>query len=182
VVFLYSIVLFRLALAGYTPDAWPGYDPIIVPPVDRTTAALVYGMWAKLCVAAGLIPFFVARNGRAVKACQEQNYRAPAARGKACVDQATVGVATQAAGPRMSLGKRRWRHMSVLLKGAAPGIPAARSPLNEDLALLAIPVSAVARRSLRQAGARGRGGIASQAIVEQNAREWVGGRGCSAAP
>tara|TARA_R110000796_G_scaffold127333_5_gene242603 strand:+ start:15572 stop:16828 length:1257 start_codon:yes stop_codon:yes gene_type:complete len=161
---LYSIVLSGLALAGYTLMlAW--YDPIIVPPVDRTTL-LVYGMWLSFALAAALITFFVARMAEQLR---RQEQLQAQRREESMRDQQLLAVATQAAGAAHELGTPL-ATMSVLLKELRQEYQQPQ-PLNEDLALLQSQVQ-LCKESLRQL-VRAAEADRRQAIVEQNAREWV---------
>lgn len=161
---LYSIILSGLALAGYTLMlVW--YDPIITPPVDRTTL-LVYGMWLSFALAAALITFFVARMAEQLRRQEQlQSQR----REESMRDQQLLAVATQAAGAAHELGTPL-ATMSVLLKELRQEYR--QSPaLDEDLALLQSQVQ-LCKDSLRQL-VRAAEADRRQAIVEQNAREWV---------
>jgi len=160
---LYSIVLSGLALAGYTLMlVW--YDPIIVPPVERTTL-LVYGMWLSFALAAALITFFVARMAEQLRyQAQLQAQR----REESMRDQQLLAVATQAAGAAHELGTPL-ATMSVLLKELRREH---RDPqLDEDLALLQSQVQ-LCKESLTQL-VRAAQADRRQAVVEQTVREWV---------
>lgn len=160
---LYSVVLSGLALAGYTLMlVW--YDPIIVPPVERTTL-LVYGMWLSFALAAALITFFVARMAEQLRyQAQLQAQR----REESMRDQQLLAVATQAAGAAHELGTPL-ATMSVLLKELRREH---RDPqLDEDLALLQSQVQ-LCKESLTQL-VRAAEADRRQAVVEQTVREWV---------
>lgn len=160
---LYSIVLSGLALAGYTLMlVW--YDPIIVPPVERTTL-LVYGMWLSFALAAALITFFVARMAEQLR--HQEQFQAQR-REESMRDQQLLAVATQAAGAAHELGTPL-ATMSVLLKELRQEH---RDPqLGEDLALLQSQVQ-LCKESLTQL-VRAAEADRRQAVVEQTVREWV---------
>jgi two-component system sensor histidine kinase RegB len=160
---LYSILLSGLALMGYTAMlVW--YDPVIVPPVDRTTL-LVYGMWLSFALAAALITFFVARMAEQLR--QQEQMQAQR-REENMRDQQLLAVATQAAGAAHELGTPL-ATMSVLLKELRQEYQDPQ--LSEDLALLQSQVQ-LCKESLRQL-VRAAEADRRQAIVEQTAREWV---------
>ncbi|HBB79176.1 histidine kinase [Stutzerimonas xanthomarina] len=160
---LYSIVLSGLALAGYTLMlVW--YDPIIVPPVERTTL-LVYGMWLSFALAAALITFFVTRMAEQLR--HQEQFQAQR-REESMRDQQLLAVATQAAGAAHELGTPL-ATMSVLLKELRQEH---RDPqLDEDLALLQSQVQ-LCKESLTQL-VRAAEADRRQAVVEQTVREWV---------
>ncbi len=160
---LYSIVLSGLALAGYTLMlVW--YDPIIVPPVERTTL-LVYGMWLSFALAAALITFFVTRMAEQLR--HQEQFQAQR-REESMRDQQLLAVATQAAGAAHELGTPL-ATMSVLLKELRQEH---RDPqLDEDLALLQSQVL-LCKESLTQL-VRAAEADRRQAVVEQTVREWV---------
>ncbi|TBU97340.1 ATP-binding protein [Stutzerimonas kirkiae] len=160
---LYSIVLSGLALLGYTLMlVW--YDPVNVPPLDRSTL-LVYGMWLSFALAAALITFFVTRMAEELRRQEQlQSQR----REESLRDQQLLAVATQAAGAAHELGTPL-ATMSVLLKELRqeykdPG-------LQEDLGLLQSQVQ-LCKDSLQQL-VRAAEADRRQAIQEQTAREWV---------
>jgi len=160
---LYSIVLSGLALAGYTLMlVW--YDPIIVPPVERTTL-LVYGMWLSFALAAALITFFVTRMAEQLR--HQEQFQAQR-REESMRDQQLLAVATQAAGAAHELGTPL-ATMSVLLKELRQEH---REPqLNEDLGLLQSQVQ-LCKESLQQL-VRAAEADRRQAVQEQTAKEWV---------
>ncbi|MFV0456795.1 MAG: ATP-binding protein [Pseudomonas sp.] len=160
---LYSIVLSGLALAGYTLMlVW--YDPVIVPPVERTTL-LVYGMWLSFALAAALITFFVTRMAEQLR--DQEQFQAQR-REESMRDQQLLAVATQAAGAAHELGTPL-ATMSVLLKELRQEH---RDPqLDEDLALLQSQVK-LCKESLTQL-VRAAEADRRQAVVEQTVREWV---------
>ena len=161
---LYSVALSGLALAGYTLMlVW--YDPVIVPPVDRTTL-LVYGMWLSFALAAALITFFVARMAEQLRRQEEAQAQR---REESMRDQQLLAVATQAAGAAHELGTPL-ATMSVLLNELRQDY---KEPveLSEDLALLQSQVQ-LCKDSLRQL-VRAAEADRRQAIVEQTVREWV---------
>lgn len=161
---LYSVVLSGLALAGYTLMlVW--YDPILVPPLERTTL-LVYGMWLSFALAAALITFFVARMAEQLR--NQQQFQAQR-REESMRDQQLLAVATQAAGAAHELGTPL-ATMSVLLKELRQ--EQRRDPqLDEDLALLQSQVQ-LCKESLTQL-VRAAEADRRQAVMEQTVREWV---------
>jgi two-component system sensor histidine kinase RegB len=160
---LYSVVLSGMALVGYTLMlVW--YDPVIAPPVDRTTL-LVYGMWLSFALAAALITFFVARMAEQLR---RQEQLQAQRREESMRDQQLLAVATQAAGAAHELGTPL-ATMSVLLKELRQEH---RDPqLSEDLELLQSQVQ-LCKESLRQL-VRAAEADRRQAIVEQTVREWA---------
>jgi two-component system sensor histidine kinase RegB len=161
---LYSVALSGLALAGYTLMlVW--YDPVIVPPVDRTTL-LVYGMWLSFALAAALITFFVARMAEQLR---RQEQLQAQRREESMRDQQLLAVATQAAGAAHELGTPL-ATMSVLLKELRQDYKEP-AELSEDLALLQSQVQ-LCKDSLRQL-VRAAEADRRQAIIEQTVREWV---------
>jgi hypothetical protein len=135
------------------------YDPVIVPPVDRTTL-LVYGMWLSFALAAALITFFVARMAEQLR---RQEQLQAQRREESMRDQQLLAVATQAAGAAHELGTPL-ATMSVLLKELRQDYKEP-AELSEDLALLQSQVQ-LCKDSLRQL-VRAAEADRRQAIVEQ---------------